>query len=214
MSCMIAMLQGGSPAREIFPISIDQVTDLQNTGASAIFRLLGVKGLADLAMSPTQYVGAALRPDGSPFYLTTIAPDLGRSADPVGRWRGGFFAPFGVADVVGVVEGDLAAPGKMPTSIQVQARLMLDVGGESLNVDPGRSARVSVDWEVHGNQATRPNKAAIISYVKVIDPGPHLPDDIRRCVALHAPQRSFGEARAIVAMQCGVAAACMLEAIC
>ena len=78
----------------------------------------------------------------------------------------------------------------------------------------GRIPLVSVDWEIRGNQGTRPNKASLIGSVTINDPGPHDPDDIRRCVALHAPLRCFGEPRAIVAMQCGVAAACLLEAIC
>lgn len=214
MSCMIALLQGGDPTREIFPLTTDQVADLQATGAAEIFHLLGVQALSELLFEPAQYVGAALRPDGSPFYLTTVAPNFGLVADPVGQWRGGFFAPFGVGDIVGTVEGNLASPGKKPTAIKVKARLLLDDGGDRLTQARSRSPYVSVDWEVAGSQATRPNKASLIRSVIIHDPGPHNRDDIRRCVALHAPQRSFGEARAVVAMQCGVAAACLLEAIC
>jgi len=214
MSCMIALLQGGDPTREIFPISTDQAADLQATGAAEMLYLLGVQALGELLFKPTQYVGAALKPDGSAFYLTTIAPDFGGVADPVGQWRGAFFAPFGVGDIVGTVEGDLASPGKKPTSIKVKARLLLDQGGDGLTQARGRAVQASVDWEVAGSQATRPNKASLIRSVTIHDPGPHDRDDIRRCVALHAPQRSFGEARAIIAMQCGVAAACLLEAIC
>jgi hypothetical protein len=192
---MIALLQGGDPTREIFPISTDQAADLQATGAAEMLYLLGVQALGELLFKPTQYVGAALKPDGSAFYLTTIAPD----------W---------VGDIVGTVEGDLASPGKKPTSIKVKARLLLDQGGDGLTQARGRGVQASVDWEVAGSQATRPNKASLIRSVTIHDPGPHDRDDIRRCVALHAPQRSFGEARAIIAMQCGVAAACLLEAIC
>ena len=220
MSCMVAALQGGNPTREIFPISTDRMVDMQTRGSAQILGLLGVKKLSDIQLKPGQHIGAALKPDGTAFYLTTIAPDFGLTANPVGQWRGGFCAPFGVADVVGIVEGDLAEPGAKPTTIRVKARLVLDAGGNALKsnrdakAERGGTVLVSVDWEIRGSQATRPNKAALIASVTINDCGPHDSADIRRCVALHAPQRSFGEPRAIIAMQCGVAAACLLEAIC
>jgi hypothetical protein len=214
MSCYVAPLQGGDPRREIFPVSVDLMARLHSMGMAEICGLLGVKLLSELPLGAAQHVGAALKPDGTPFYLTTIAPDFGTTANPVGAWRGGFFAPFGVGDIVGTVEGDLVGPGALPTTIKVKARLLLDAGGNPPKLAGARVAYISVDWEMHGNQATRPNKAALIGSVTINDPGPHDAADIRRCVALHAPQRSFGEPRAIVAMQCGVAAACLLEAIC
>ena len=214
MSCMVAAIQGGEPRREIFPIPIESMAALYTMGLAEICALLGVQHLGELHLNAAHHVGAALRPDGTPFYLSTIAPDFGADADPVGQWRGGFFAPFGIGDIVGTVEGHLVAPGALPTTMTVKARLFLDAGGNPPSLTLGRAAHVSVDWEVRGNQATRPNKASLISSVTIHNPGPHDPADIRRCVALHAPLRCFGEPRAIVAMQCGVAAACLLEAIC
>lgn len=213
MSCMIATLQGGDPCREIFPLSVDRMADLHGIGLVEICDLLGVQRIEDLPLTVIQHVGAAFKPDSCPFYLTTIAPDFGPTLNPVGYWRGGFFAPFGFGDIVGTVEGDLLPPGGLPTKLHVKARLLLDDGGPAKLVR-ARAPYVSVDWEVHGSQATRPNKSSIIGSVKIHDPGPHTPEDIRRCVALHAPQRCFGEPRAIIAMQCGVAAAALIEAIC
>jgi len=214
MSCFIEFLPGGDPRREIFPLALDRIDNLQSVGKSEILAMLGVAEINELALNASQYIGAALKPDGTPFYLTTIAPDFGRTKDPVGAWRGGFFAPFGFGDVVGIVEGELLAPGALPTTLNVKARLLLDAGGNPATYTPGRTPHVSVDWVVYGNQATRANKSSIIQSVTIHDPGPHDPADIRRCVALHAPQRGFGEVRAVIAMQCGVAAACLLEAIC
>ncbi|MDQ6640143.1 MAG: hypothetical protein M3Z15_10860 [Pseudomonadota bacterium] len=214
MSCYISALQGGDPRREIFPLQVDRMEELRALGGKVMLAMLGIKGIKQLSFNATQHVGAALKPDGTPFYLTTIAPDFGEAADPVGAWRGAFFAPFGIGDIVGTVEGVLAKPGARPTAIVVKARLILDAGGKDMAAASDRKVRVSVDWEVHGNQATRPNKAALIDSVTIHDAGPHDPADLRRCVALHAPQRGSGEARAIIAMQCGVAAACLLEAIC
>ena len=54
----------------------------------------------------------------------------------------------------------------------------------------------------------------MIRSIKIAAPGPHDSNDIRRCIALHAPQRVFGEAKALIAMQCEVAVACLIEAIC
>lgn len=214
MSCMFAPGAGGS-APEIFPIEIDRLNDLQAHGLAHILDRLGKPSLAHMDLKTTQFVGVALRTDGRPFYLTTVAPlDLGVENNPVGNWSGGFFAPFGVADVVGTVEGCLAAPGALPTSFKVTAQLLLDAGGNPGTPDPRRKPHVSVEWEVIGNQATRANKSALISSINIIDPGPHDPADIRRCIALHAPARCFGLVRAVVAMQCGVAAACLVEAIC
>ncbi len=214
MSCLVSALQGGDPRREIFPLPVATMAYLQSMGMAEMGSLLGVQGLHELPRNAAQHIGAALKPDGTAFYLTTIAPDFGPTADPVGHWRGAFFAHFGIGDVVGSVECDLADPGALPTRIRVQSRLLLDAGGNPPTQVLGRTAFISVDWEVMGNQATRANKASLIASVTVRDPGPHDPADIRRCVALHAPQRGFGEPRAIVAMQCGVAAACLLEAIC
>ena len=216
MSCMVAMLQGGSPQREIFPIETGSMDDIKSIGLREMQLMLGVSLLSELPQNAVQYVGAALRPDGSPFYLSTIASGFANLANPLGDWRGAFFAPFGIGDIIGTVEGCLQQPGSLPTSITVKARLLVDNGGLPAFVENRDRAnpRVSVDWVISGNQATRPNKSSLIHSVTIHQPGPHDPADIRRCIALHAPQRCFGEPRAIVAMQCGVAAAGLLEAIC
>jgi hypothetical protein len=73
---------------------------------------------------------------------------------------------------------------------------------------------VSAEWEIIGTSTNTANNAALIRSVTITNPGWHDPADVRRCVALHAPQRVFGEPKAVVAMQCGVAAACLIEAIC
>lgn len=214
MSCLIAAPAGGDPRREIFPMSLELFDILRQEGRNTILQMMQSAGSNAKPEPVVQHIGAALMPDGSAFYLTTIAPDFGMQTDPVGDWAGGFFAHFGVGDVVGSVQGKLASPGAMPTTIAVKARLLLDPGGNPPAPSFDRTTHVSVDWVIRGNQATRTNKAAMIDTVTIHAPGPHDRGDIRRCVALHAPQRCFGVPRAIVAMQCGVAAACLIEAIC
>lgn len=216
MSCMIAPIQGGSPSREIFPLSLEDMDRLRDVGLREMLGMLGARALADLQrdnLPMKQYVGAALKPDGTAYYLTTLAPAIKGEPGPVGAWSGAFFAPFGTADIVGTVRGDLSKDAT-PTVLSVEARLLLDAGGNPHDPQSGRGAEVEVAWEVRGSQATRPNKAALIGRIDIRKPGPHRPDDIYRCIALHAPQRVFGELRAVVAMQCGVAAACLIEAIC
>jgi hypothetical protein len=193
MSCMLVSSQGGRP--EIFPLPVDQMHLLQTAGNQAMTAVLGRR----LAIPVVQYVGTALRPDGTPFYLTTKAPDP--ASGLAGVWRGAFFAPFGVGDIVGTVSGDTSAAPIIALTVNAQ----LAIGGVE---------RVSAEWVIDGTQATPPNIAALIRTVTIMNSGPHDPDDIRRCIALHAPQRVFGEPKAIVAMQCGVAAAALLEAIC
>jgi hypothetical protein len=194
MSCQVALLQGGNP--EIFPIPIKMLRAVSDDGLKAMASALGTKS----PKPPVEpYAGASLRPDGSPFYLATVAPSL--EAALVGVWQGAFYAPFGVGNIVGTVLGDPGATDIV--TITVNAELRVD-GKE----------HVKVEWVMIGQKATTPNKAALIKSISIPNPGPHDPDDIRRCIALHGPQRSFGEPRAIVAMQCGVAAACLIEAIC
>jgi len=197
MSCIGAALAGGIP--EIFPLSADDMTKLRTTGLRAMQSVLRTKSLTP---SVDQYVGVALRPDKSPFYLTTLAP---KPADALAEpWRGAFYAPFGVGDIVGELSADPGDAAKVKIAmVTVNARLV--VQGDS---------RVHVQWQVIGSNFTSPNKAALIHAVTVLEPGPHNQEDIRRCVALHAPQRIFGEPRAQVALQCGVAAAALLESIC
>jgi hypothetical protein len=186
MSCMMKRGLGGTP--EIFPISAADMLSLQNSAREQMAPLVAGE-------SPV-FVGTALKPDGTPFYLCTMVPDSARAGST--QWKGAFFAPFGVGDVIGSVEG---YPNV--ASISVKARLM------------ARSDElVSAEWEVIGTVADTVNNSALIRSIRVINAGPHDSGDVRRCIALHAPQCVFGEAVAVVAMQCGVAAACLIEAIC
>ena len=92
MSCFIEFLPGGDPRREIFPLALDRIDNLQSVGKSEILAMLGVAEINELALNASQYIGAALKPDGTPFYLTTIAPDFGRTKDPVWLDRARRFA--------------------------------------------------------------------------------------------------------------------------
>jgi hypothetical protein len=195
MSCLIQRLQGGTP--EIFPISIRDTNQLRADGAREIGRFTRDRSIANLGDDDV-FVGAALKPDGSPFYLCIVGPSL--EVGQTEEWKGAFYAPFGVGEVVGSVNGD---PNIKLARLSVKAQLLVQ-----------SEPRVSAEWVVIGSQETRPNKAALISNVTISIAGPHAPEDIRRCIALHAPQRALGEPRAIVAMQCGVAVAALIEAIC
>ncbi len=198
MSCMIAALPGGSP--EIFPIPVKSFMKLRESGINVAKGF----GLKSKQIESEEFFGATTRTDGTPFYLWSTAPSL--KVGKLENWSGTFFAPFGVGNLYGHVE---AEPGQEKTdkyaitTLNVEARF--EVEGKDL---------VAAKWTVIGSQLTVPNKMAIIKKVKVIDAGPHNKEDIRKCIALHAPQRVLGEPRAIVAMQCGVAAACLIEAIC
>lgn len=216
MSCMFAPIQGGSPMREIFPLPLDDVDALCKLGETEMRGMLGISAIKDLDRAPltyAQFFGAALKPDGAAFYLTTLAPAATGTPQGIPFWRGAFFAHFGVGDIVGTVEGTLQGPSE-PTLLTVAAELRLDEGKARAAPSPQRTAEASASWTVHGSQATRANKLGLIGKVDVTNRGPHDPADIRRCIALHAPDRAFGELRAVVAMQCGVAAAALIEAIC
>ncbi|MEM9104989.1 MAG: hypothetical protein AAGC96_04975, partial [Pseudomonadota bacterium] len=160
---------------------------------------LGV-GKQDMA---DYFVGAATRADGTPFYLWITAPDLETGQQK--PWTGAFFAPFGVGEIHGLVK---AVPGNKSddfaiTELDVTAKLV--VRGKT---------HAEASWQLIGSQHSLPNKAALIQGVKIVDAGPHDADDIRRCIALHAPQMALGEPRALVSMQCGVAVSALIEAIC
>ena len=196
MTCMIAPLPGGQPG--IFPIPFDLFDKLRSDGSAAA-QALGV-GKDDLEQ---YYIGATTRADGAPFYLWITAPDLKTGQEQ--PWKGAFFAPFGVGEIHGLVE---AVPGKKGEDFAISK---LDVIAK-LVVQGKTHAEAS--WQLIGSQNSLPNKAALIQGVKIVDAGPHDPDDIRRCIALHAPQMALGEPRALVSMQCGVAVSALIEAIC
>lgn len=212
MSCYFVSPQAAS--LEILPMQVSRMDDLRLHGLKQMLAYLGKSAIGELALNCKQFVGGALKPDGTAFYLTTIAPEIGREENPVGNWTGSFFAPFGVGDIIGTVEADIRAPGALPVVMKVKAQLLPDAGGELAATPLSRTPIASVEWEVLGSQATRSNNGALIKSITIHDAGPHDPEDVRRCIALHAPQRGFGMTQAVVAMQCGVAAACLLEAIC
>ncbi|MEX3007984.1 hypothetical protein [Hoeflea sp. TYP-13] len=194
---MIAPLPGGTPG--IFPIPYDLMMNLRGDGIN-VAKSLGLR--AD-EIDDKEFIGAATRADGSPFYIWITAPDLQTGQDK--PWRGAFFAPFGVGEIQGLLE---AVPGDKKDTFAISA---LDVTAK-LVVEGNTEAEAS--WQVIGSQHSRPNKAALIRGIKVINSGPHDSDDIRRCIALHAPQVALGEPRALVSMQCGVAVSALIEAIC
>ena len=196
MTCMIAPLPGGQPG--IFPIPYDDFLKLRGDGIAAGQAL----GLRKEELD-RDFIGAATRADGAPFYIWNTAPDLETGQGQA--WRGAFFAPFGVGEIHGLVE---AVPGDKSETF---AMSQLDVTAK-LVVRGKTEAEAS--WQLIGSQHSLPNKAALIQGVKIVDSGPHDADDIRRCIALHAPQMALGEPRALVAMQCGVAVSALIEAIC
>jgi len=198
MSCMIAALPGGSP--EIFPIPVQNFMDLRENGFGAAKQL----NLKKKNIENQEFMGATTRTDGTPFYLWATAPSLEVGTSE--NWSGAFFAPFGVGNLYGRVD---AKPGKVETHKFAITTLNIEARFEIKGKD-----EVAAKWTVVGSQLTVPNKMAIIKSVKIVKKGPHDAEDIRKCIALHAPQRALGEPRAIVAMQCGVAAACLIEAIC
>lgn len=198
MTCMIAPLPGGTP--EIWPLAAADMLQLRDNGKDTARSM----GFVDADFVDREFLGAANRADGSPFYLWITAPKLedGQS----NPWKGAFYAPFGVGyvwgfvDVVpGVKESDMFAI----STLDVDAKLIVR-GNE----------QVAASWRVIGSQLSEPNKAALIDTIQITNSGPHNSDDIRRCIALHAPQRALGEPNALVSMQCGVAVAALVEAIC
>lgn len=196
MTCMIAPLPGGQPG--IFPIPHDLFDRLRNDGSKAA-RDLGVGG----AELENFFIGATTRADGAPFYLFITAPDLKTGQEK--QWQGAFFAPFGVGEIHGLVK---AVPGNKSDEF---AMSKLDVTAK-LVVEGKTHAEAS--WQLIGSQHSLPNKSALIQNVDVTNAGPHEAEDIRRCIALHAPQMALGEPRALVSMQCGVAVSALIEAIC
>jgi hypothetical protein len=148
-----------------------------------------------------QFVGAGIRPDGRPFYLTIVAPDAALQKDAA--WSGAFFAPCGFFHVAGSVEGrPYAADSSL---LAVSAALILD----------GRET-VAARWSVIGPSAsvTAQNNEAMIQDITIAAKGPHDERDIRSCIARHAPLCAWGVPRTVVAAQCGVALACLIEAVC
>jgi len=200
MSCMLVPTQGG--ASEIFPIDAGGLNALQSQGTNAILSALHAAGFIPSLFLPANMqvrMGAGLRPDRSAIYMVTLVPDP--SPAVTSPWHGAFFSPFGIGEIVGTISGH--PDGGSLLTITVAAKL--NVGG---------SEQVAAEWSVLGSADVQRNGAALIQSINISNPGPHYQDDIRRCIALHAPQRAFGDPGAITAMQCGVAAAALIEAIC
>jgi hypothetical protein len=187
---------GGVPT--MTPLPLPAWDTLRHEGLRVMVAQLGGP-ISSMVVDSAQFVGTALRPDGTPFYLTTAAPDAPQN----GPWNGAFFAPFGIGYVCGTV--DLTLRGSDAAYLAVSAKLV--VGGAD---------HAAANWCVLGPASSNIaiNPVAVIDKIDTPLPGPHTAEDIRRCIALHAPQRALGEPQFIVASQCGVAVASLLEAIC
>lgn len=197
MSCMFLPGDGGG-ADSIRPVERAALEALEKDGLTALHALYPAMAKAKPPLE--QYVGASVRPDGRPFYLTILAPP---SMTPKGAWLGGFYAPFGFFRVMGSVQGK--AQSAESSSLAVAAVLML-----------GEKKAVAAQWSVLGPAARLDtlNTETMLQSVTVSAKGPHDERDIRACIARHAPLSSFGEPRAVVARQCGVALASLIEAVC
>lgn len=197
MSCMF--LPGGDAGSpEIRPLPFRALADLQAEGLRTLNGAF--PQLAQAKPPLEQFVGAAVRPDSRPFYLTVVAPADAPDGLP---WRGGFYAPFGFFHVRGALEG---RPYSASASLlEVTAALVLE------DKEIG-----SAEWTVIGphSAAAPQNSEAMIQSIKVASAGPHAPADVRACIARHAPLSSWGEPQAVAARQCGVAVACLVEAVC
>jgi len=199
MSCILAPIPGSAGGS--LPLALPVMDDLIVTGGQAMAGELGID-LKALKPPLQQYVGFSRRPDGEPFYLTTLAP-ISFDSIKKAAWSGAFYAPLGYGHVVGTVKSD-ASSGTV-AYFSVDAKLYV-----------GTTETVAANWRVLGpDQSVAPrNLAALIDRVHVTRPGPHDAADMRRCIALHAPAAAWGEPRGLVAQQCGVAVACLIEAIC
>jgi hypothetical protein len=206
MSCMSIAPRGGclpDGCVPTVPVEWAELEQLQRDGLRLIELALN-SPLNRLPVPATQFVGSSLRPDCCPFYLSTAAPrDPFPGSGP--NWRGGFFAPFGYGHVVGTLDFDIPSEQSPVATIVVAAQfVVLD------------QVHVAANWRVSGPapNTTPLNAIAVIDAINVVSAGPHREEDIRRCIALHAPQRVWGEPRVMVAAQCGVAVACLIEAVC
>jgi hypothetical protein len=196
MSCMIAP-PAGHGGLEDLPLSLDALDSLSRTGLEVMTKLL--EGREQTRLPLQQFTGAASRPDHRLFYLTILAPE---QAGPDG-WKGAFYAPFGHFHICGTVQG--AATDRGSVSLTAETRLV--VGGRDL---------VTANWTVVGpdERQSAPNHACLLESIEIGRSGPHVEEDIRRCIARHAPERASGTPKAVVTFQCAVAAACLIEAIC
>lgn len=201
MSCIIAPIPGGHAG--IFPLPLKIMDDIAETGAAIMGKALG-QGVKKMKPAGEQYIGISRRPDGTPFYLTTFAPFSFQAAqESKTGWSGAFYVPLGYGYLVGTVAGETVSDTQ--SAFTVKARLYV-----------GDEETVAAKWRVLGPNAhdDTPNRMALIDGVEISEKGPHMAEDMRKCIALHAPQAAWGEPKAVVAQQCGVAVACMIEAIC
>ena len=203
MSCILVPIPGGPGGS--FPLSLPIMQDLIAAGGAAMAGELGID-LKALKPPLEQYVGFSRRPDGEPFYLTTLAPmsfDSIKKDTKTVEWSGAFYVPLGYGHVIGTVVSE--AGSGTTAYFSVKAKLYV-----------GSTETVAANWRVLGPDQSVPqrNLAALINRVEVTRPGPHDAADMRRCIALHAPAAAWGEPRGLVAQQCGVAVACLIEAIC
>ena len=197
MSCMFLPPDCGTQSiQPILPKSMDA---LRADGLAAIHALN--PSLAQATPAVEQFVGASVRPDGRPYYLTVVAPEATLQKDA--SWSGAFYAPCGYFHIAGSVEG---GPYTADSSLlKVSASLYL-----------AEKETVAAQWTVIGPNANivAQNNEAMIQDITITAKGPHDERDIRSCIARHAPLYAWGVPRTVVASQCGVALACLVEAVC
>ena len=206
MSCMLLPPGGGgNPCPpDCLPIGTDEMDELRHTGWRWITQQLGIDGGKSDA-PVRQYLGTVRRTDGLPFYATLAAPPC-EDEQPPEDWRGAFYAPFGFFRLVGTLRG---RPGE-------ENRYLLEVDAWLEAEGRSGAAMTAARWVIAGPhpKVRAPNRAALLQSIEIRSSGPHDDSDLRSCIALHAPNAVWGDPRSVVAQQCGVAAACLIEAVC
>ena len=197
MSCMFLPPDCGT--QSIQPIAPRAMDALRADGLATLNALY--PSLVQATPAIEEFVGASIRPDGRPFYLTVMAPEAALEKDAA--WTGAFYAPGGFFHVAGSVEGRPHTAGS--SLLTVSAALFV-----------AEKEAVAAQWSVIGPNAgvDAQNNEAMIQDIAITARGPHDERDIRSCIARHAPLLAWGLPRTVVASQCGVALACLVEAVC
>jgi hypothetical protein len=216
MSCYFVPPTGG-PAK-IFPLLFAELQTIYTDGGDAMAEALRID-LKKLKPPQERFIGVSYRPDGEPFYVATIAP-FSFEAVFNKEWSGAFYVPLRYGRLVGTVKGEKPGAGSS-AYFAVDAKLY--VGDKKAT-----KVAIAANWRVLGprpfergeeaeqqdRKANPGNLMALIDRVEITKSGAHKEDDMRRCIALHAPAAAWGEPKGLVAQQCGVAVAGLIEAIC
>jgi hypothetical protein len=189
MSCQ---LTDGGPS-SIFPLTEEQITSLREMG-----RVFVTSNTPSGSRLVARF-GAAMKPDGVPFYLMTYSPETPTRDE----WRGLFVMEQGPFQINGTVRA-------------VPATGVMSVHSTVLR---GQTTVVDVRWDVMGPAVgTNPtNVAGMLTGTEIMNPGPHAPDCLRDCLALHAPQcvpMREGNEPQLVATVAAIAASCLIICRC